>query len=400
MTLVSGLSTTDLDSLPSKPSECEGKVLHCIKPLTLFLEPFSSPLFCLFSSLMRHHAFKMTAVHQHSPAITSAYSGSSQASSNQSSFGLPSASSSGFSSIASSSNATSAPTGSELAEISPFQARYGPGQHPPAPRRNAQSRIGRSGSSSSRILTTNADSLSSSMVSGSAAFNAPPRAIIGGVRRWMSLNRPGSSGASNSEATAAGTSQLRKKSKRYDELSTAGGGGGGTSTRTGEPTNANPGSTNLVASGDLVRKLLCPEVSIGEAREYQWYSSQFAPDEHESSLTESGVEGNPLGPQPRSTCGGTGARGVSLTAAGAWATSTEGVSEVDLAMYEGGVGLASGDLEKVKELVETEDLFDPAASAIYANAVDVRKFASNTVDQKGMSQEARYAKWLNRSWAD
>lgn len=350
----------------------------------------------------------MTAVHQHptgalpqGPSSSSHSSGHSHSPS-LSTFGLPSASSSGFSSIATSSNATSVPTTSDWTELSPFQARYAPGsQPPPPPRRNNQNKHARSGSSTSTIVSS-----SSGQLPSSPSSNAPPRAIIGGVRRWMSLNRPGS-GRGGSESTAAGNAQLRKKSKRYDDVSTSG--IGGSSTKTGEGNNqgSSASQSSALALQSLVGRLMSPQVNSEEAAEYQWYSSQFAPDENESSLTEetetltiSTTYPLNLPPQSRPVGSGvgTGARGVSLSAAGAWATSTEGVSDSDLALYEAGVELASGDFNRVGELVASDEAFDQTLLAVYANAVSIKNAALNAGNVTGNNQSMKmkaYANWLS-----
>lgn len=202
----------------------------------------------LFTDLNRHHAFKMTAVHQYSHL----HGGVSHSSGG---LGMPHSQSTGALSMcstqiggtadlyrhvrsASNSSLSSAQFNAMQAEVlveypSPFKPRRGGASDSSAYRRSHE--FGRRSIEDARSFTTQTSTtmvndgqspisprsgqhFPSSSASSATAALPPSKAIIGGVKRWISINKPGGS-------PRLGSFGQRKSSKRYSIASSEGGDG-------------------------------------------------------------------------------------------------------------------------------------------------------------------------------
>ncbi|SNX83694.1 related to FIG4 - polyphosphoinositide phosphatase family member [Melanopsichium pennsylvanicum] len=196
----------------------------------------------LFTDLNRHHAFKMTAVHQYSHL----HGGVSHTSGG---LGMPYSQTTGAlsmystqiggatdlsrhvrsDSISSLSSGTLNPIQAELmvAYPSPFKPRGGGNDSGYRGSQHGRRSLDDARSSTTQTSTTIVNDARSPVstrsgqfhsASPTASVSAPPpsKAIIGGVRRWISINKPGGSPR---------LGDIRKSSKRYSIASSEGGDG-------------------------------------------------------------------------------------------------------------------------------------------------------------------------------
>ncbi|SJX65925.1 related to FIG4-polyphosphoinositide phosphatase family member [Sporisorium reilianum f. sp. reilianum] len=391
----------------------------------------------LFTDLNRHHAFKMTAVHQYSHL----HGGVSHTSGG---LGMPHSQSAGALSMystqiggtadltrharsASNSSLSSATFNPMQAEMmveypSPFKPRGGGGADSSGYR--GPQHHGRRSLDDARSIATQTSAtmvndprspvspqsgaqFSSSPANSTSAL-PPSKAIIGGVRRWISINKPGGS------PRLGGLGQ-RKSSKRYSIASSEGGDGeqGDARRRDGVPSNRNSGvpgaGGNLAAAGSAggfdprtfnfagrwqtvnpvgpavagsnvaieaaLNKACNPHISEEEESEYAFYTTQFL-DEY----------ARPNDADDTDEIGGTAepVNGDARQARSAVAALTDHhlIDEKDIQIYEEGVAISDGRPTAVDRFVRYSTI-DPVLVA-HANAISQLAFPiANSLGQAG-----------------
>lgn len=367
------------------------RLQHTVESASNFWAEYYRP--SLFTDLMRHHAFKMTAIHQQ---ITS----SPMLSKTLSPPGVPSSPSSSRSasnsvSIPSSSSrmqrlqSDSASTVSNQTQttLSPFTSRVPPPSVPP------ESRFGPTSPRGS--------------ISGQ-------RAIIGGVRRWMSLNR-GDEENSTTQITS------RKVSSKKAEV---------TKTETNEKEGKKPiekpvGMTHILSSTSawptwdeitgaqigasttefLLESLMSPNVAAEEVKEYASWLDQFKNVTFEGGQNDFVPKSAALFPSGQSNSanqnastkmGGTGlvfgapssALGVPATGVSNYQYQSLGqrkpatqkqrqqIAEADVRLYDHEVALAAGQVQMAKwndgisgTVVESGSTVNPSAHLDPSNSI-------------------------------
>ncbi|SPO32089.1 related to FIG4 - polyphosphoinositide phosphatase family member [Ustilago trichophora] len=384
----------------------------------------------LFTDLNRHHAFKMTAVHQYSHL----HGGVSHSSGG---LGMPHSQSAGAlsmystqiggtadlqrhvrsGSITSLSSATLNPMQAEvMVEYpSPFKPRGGAAD---SAYRSSQQH-GRRSLEDARSFTTQTSTtmvndprspvsprsgqhFSSSPAASTSAL-PPSKAIIGGVRRWISINRPGGSPRLGG---------MRKSSKRYSMASSEGGDGEHGDTRRGDAATPNRsaagpvGSTLTSASAaggfdphtfnfagrwqtvnpvgpavagsnvaieTALNKACNPHISEEEESEYAFYTTQFL-DEHARPNDESDANDDA---QPAGQIRQTRPTSAALT-------DHHLIDEKDIQIYEEGVAVSDGKPTAVDRFVRYSTI-DPVLVS-HANAISQLAFSvanNSTVTMTG-----------------
>lgn len=373
----------------------------------------------LFTDLNRHHAFKMTAVHQYSHL----HGGVSHSSGG---LGMPHSQSAGALSMystqiggaaylhrhvrsASNSSLSSAQFNAMQAEVlveypSPFKPRRGGASDSSAYRRHYE--FGRRSIEDARSFTTQTSTTlvndGRSPVSPRSGQHFPPspatsatsalppsKAIIGGVKRWISINKPGGS-------PRLGSFGHRKSSKRYSIASSEGGNGDRHDSRRGDtaapnrssgvagssaPLSATTGSGGFdphtfnfagrwqavgptvsgsnVAIEAALNKACNPHISEEEESEYAFYTTQFLdeyarPNDADLEDDSNGdVEANGLVKQVRP--------------ASAPLMDHHLIDEKDIQIYEEGVAVSDGRPAAVDKLIRYSTI-DPIL-VNHANAI-------------------------------
>ena len=276
----------------------------------------------LFTDLLRHHAFKMTAVHQHLPMPTS-----SQA------LGFPASPS-----ISGSSRKRMTSTGSTV---------------PPSPL-SSMTGLGRTASATSGDTALTTTSPFTSRVAAPVSHGVresegqspqiPQKAIIGGVRRWMSLNR-GDETSPRLPSSAHPSS--RKKSLRVvdadEEESSVSATGESAWPSWEEITGA---QVTAPSTETLLTSLSNPSVSADEAKEYAWWLDQFRDVAFDVGLPRSIPEPAALMPLAAGSLG-IGLKSLApLYQIGARRPATQKqrqqIAEADAQMYDYQVGISTG----------------------------------------------------------
>lgn len=382
----------------------------------------------LFTDLNRHHAFKMTAVHQYSHL----HGGVSHASGG---LGMPHSRSAGALSMystqiggaadlsrhvrsgSSSSLHSSASFNRMQAEVmveypSPFKPRGGAADS--SAYRTAH-RQGRRSLDDSRSFSTNTSTTMvnnarspvsprsgqhypSSPASSATGALPPSKAIIGGVKRWISINRPGGSprlggfgqrkGSKRySIASSEGSEADRGDGRRGDAPATKHGTGAGTSLPSATATGGfDPHSFNFagrwqtvnpvgpavagsnVAIETALDKACNPQISAEEESEYAFYTTQFLdeyakPKEGEVTDDTHGLEG------ATDLLRGTSRASAALT-------DHHLIDEKDIQIYEEGVAVSDGRPTAVERFVRYSTI-DPVLVS-HANAVNQLAFSTGS----------------------
>lgn len=277
----------------------------------------------LFTDLLRHHAFKMTAVHQHMPSSSTTFTLPTSPSKSGSAFVKSSLGTSSPSSISFGGSANLLSNDIGVTTISPFTSRVA-------------SSIG------------SAESQSLRKTSGGVNSPRPPqKAIIGGVRRWMSLNRGDEHGTSRS-TTSVGT--LRKSSHRVTEMEKEASINNAPATASGEsawPTWEEITGAQVTAPSTegLLNSLADPSVSLEEAKEYAWWLDQFREVAFDGGLPTTIPE--PAALMPIAAVSGALGMGMApLYQIGTHRPATQKqrqqIAEADAELYEYQVGIGQG----------------------------------------------------------
>ncbi|KAJ1020173.1 hypothetical protein NDA16_004453 [Ustilago loliicola] len=386
----------------------------------------------LFTDLNRHHAFKMTAVHQYSHL----HGGVSHSSGG---LGMPHSQSAGALSMystqiggtadlnrhvrsGSSSSLSSAQFSAMQAEVlveypSPFKPRRGGASDSSAYRRSHE--FGRQSIEDARSFTTQTSTtlvndgrspisprsgqhFPSSPATSATSALPPSKAIIGGVKRWISINKPGGS------PRLGGLGQ-RKSSKRYSIASSEGGDGDHHDARRRDAATPSrsagfagpvalsgttagggfdPHTFNFAGRWQAVgpavagsnvaieaafHKACNPHISEEEEEEYAFYTTQFLdeyarPNEADAADdSHDAKEANGLVKQGRT-------RSAPLT-------DHHLIDEKDIQIYEEGVAVSDGRPTAVDKLIRYSTI-DPIlashANAISQLAVPIAAAASTT----------------------
>ena len=196
-----------------------------------------------------------------------------------------------------------------------------------------------------RVVTRHARRNTSSSIDSPTSTQSG--AIMGGVRRWMSMNK-------------ANVPVKRKRSRAHgsaledvsESVQTREAGEEGTK-KSANPTGAFPPLDVVLG------RVQAPVVSAEEASEYEWYATQFA----DVSLSE-----------------------------------THHIDEADIAMYEAGAALAAGEAERVEELVVVkekagETYVDPVLLA-YASAVPGSRALAAKLEKVSEAKVRAYGQWV------
>lgn len=223
----------------------------------------------LFTDLLRHHAFKMTAVHQHMPTVSSISStisfppnsspSMSSSLNHQKRTFIESPSLNASTSLASGSNFTlrnATPT-----TMSPFTSRVA--------------------STLTGPLTSlsKSDMRSTRSPGGLGSPRPQQKAVIGGVRRWISLNRgENTTTLSPRKTSASAAAASRKASRQMNEVETESNNGASSlSSESAWPTweEITGALVTAPSTETLLDNLADPSVSVEEAKEYAWWLDQF-----------------------------------------------------------------------------------------------------------------------------
>ncbi|TKY87668.1 hypothetical protein EX895_003249 [Sporisorium graminicola] len=390
----------------------------------------------LFTDLNRHHAFKMTAVHQYSHLHggVSHTSGGLDMPHSQSA-GALSMYSTQIGSAADLSRHTRSASNSSLSSAtfnlmqaermveypSPFKPRGGGADS--TGYRGTQHH-GRRSLDDARSITTQTSTTmvndprspvspqSGHQFSSSASSTSalpPSKAIIGGVRRWMSINKPGGS-------PRLGSFGQRKSSKRYSIASSEGGNGendnarrrdGATSNRdsgingaggaggtlssasaasgfdartfnfAGRWQTVNPVGPTVAGSNVAIeaalKKACNPHISEEEESEYAFYTTQFL-DEHARPNDSDEAD------EISGIVDGGNAHAKEARSAIAALTDHHLIDEKDIEIYEEGVAVSDGKPTAVDRFVRYSTI-DPVLVA-HANAVSQLAFpTANSLSQ-------------------
>ncbi|CAO1626608.1 unnamed protein product [Jaminaea pallidilutea] len=305
------------------------KLRHVIQRQTHFWSEYYRPR--LFTDLMRHHAFKVTAVLQYQPAdLPRRRQGVPKSPSKHSRRGMKNESISSLASVqsassdsvpsgsggGSSSNATLAnqsgfsgttaataiarryPHDASVLITSPFTSRLAPQSNPRSP---AAQRLRTASTASSASVFASEVGMTSGgsreMGPGSSSPATEAKALIGGVRRWMSLNHAdGSKAGGEGNGPGAGASSRRRSgTRRLSEAVADNGAPTGVApgtTAVGVPTTSTstttpiggwlnpfvPASTTHSTATTLLQGWDRPDVDAQEAREYGLWVQQFQGD--------------------------------------------------------------------------------------------------------------------------
>ncbi|KDN48439.1 hypothetical protein K437DRAFT_290418 [Tilletiaria anomala UBC 951] len=271
----------------------------------------------LFTDMARHHAYKMTAVHQHHPMTP----------------------------MHQTNHIPISPSSIQQTQVivtSPFVNKYAPAA------------IGRHNQSSS-----------------SGLFEENNRAIIGGVRRWMSINKAGAGPVTKRKRSKMyasgedGRAEISINEKRDKTGATGTGAAAGLAAEIGLTASAATGPAGAFPAFEVALcRIQMPTVSAEEASEYEWYATQFAD--------------------------------VSFS-------QTHHVDEADVAMYEDGAAVAAGAVDKVASLLvggagqsregEKNAQLDPVLLA-YANALPGSKALISKLEKVSDAKIRAYSNWL------
>lgn len=304
----------------------------------------------LFTDLMRHHAFKMTAIHQQfasspmlpkalsPPLMPSSPSSVRSASVSISSTGMSMPSSTGRLHRLQNDSASISSQQTQTT-MSPFTSRV------PLP--------------SASVAGSPQSKYTSSSPRGSISGQ---RAIIGGVRRWMSLNR----GEEESDGTH--TSSRKVSSKKTELTKTE------TKESDGKESTEKPvGMTHILSSTSawptwdeitgaqigastteaLIESLMSPNVSTEEVKEYASWLDQFRDVTFESGHNDAFTE--PAALFPTTALGPSSAAGLpnyQFQSLGQRKPATQKqrqqIAEADVRLYDHEVALAAGQIQMAK----------------------------------------------------
>ncbi|PWN36032.1 uncharacterized protein FA14DRAFT_160937 [Meira miltonrushii] len=335
----------------------------------------------LFTDLMRHHAFKMTAIHQQfasSPMLPKALS--------------PPLIPSSPSSVRSASIATSSPgkpTPSSAGRLQRLQ-------------NDSASVISQQTQTTMSPFTSRVPLPSASVAGSPQSKYTPPsprgsisgqRAIIGGVRRWMSLNR----GEEDSNSTHTSSRKVSSKKTELTKTDTKESDGKESSEKPvgmthilssasawptwDEITGAQIGTTTTEA---LLDSLMSPNVSAEEVKEYASWLDQFRDVTFESGHNDALTEPSALFPSTALGPSAAGLPNYQFQSLGQRKPATQKqrqqIAEADVRLYDHEVALAAGQIQMAKwndgifgTSLESGSTLQPSAHIDLTTADDLEK---------------------------
>lgn len=324
--------------------QSQSKLHEIVNAKTSFWAEYYRP--SLFTDLLRHHAFKMTAVHQHMPTVSAISSSSFPHSPSMSSsldrskttVGSPLSIST---SLASSSTFTLRDAASTT--MSPFTSRVA--------------------SSTGKLTSSKLDIRSTRSPGGLGSPRPQQKAIIGGVRRWISLNRGENTTLPKKSSTNAASRKVSRRGSEVEKESSSN--GGVTSTNDSAwPTWEEITGAQVTAPSteNLLDNLANPSVSVEDAKEYAWWLDQFRDVAFDGGLPTSIPEPAALMPIAPSGVGMAPLYQIGIRRP-VTQKQRQQIAESDAQLYDYEVGISQGQasaLEKLNQDNEDEGKIDSA----------------------------------------